>query len=111
MEKMGKLFFGPRLINPFAKGNVFGEDIFQLELLDLLFLSKCKELILTPYSSFGSVAAGFGKIRPHFVTRKDGICFKDVSYEPKANYWHSMVRFGAKGHAVSDFLNNDEVFL
>jgi hypothetical protein len=53
-------------------------------LLDLLMLSRCKELMLTPFSTFSAVAAGIGNLIPHFITRDEG-------------YWHALSLYGEHG--------------
>ena len=110
IKKLIKNFFKEKVILLNYPTREFNLKGIQYALLDILLLSKCKELILTPYSTFGSVAAGIGNIIPHYITRDEGYCIKDIKSEPKPHYWHTLFHYNLKEITSSYSLNFDESF-
>ena len=111
LKRQAKLIFGDKLIRIEMISRDFSERGIKDELIDMIILSKCKELILTPFSTFGAVAAGIGNIKPYFVTRNEGYCIKDISSEPKFHYWHAMPQYDIQNIASSDMINQDDSFM
>jgi len=110
ITEYAKEFFKDRLITSNLDPHVFDIQGIKSAIIDLILLSKCHELILTPYSTFGSVSAAIGGVIPHYITRKGGQCIKDVTSEPKCHYWHSLSHDHLKQYSSSDTLNQDEAF-
>ena len=83
----------------------------QLALLDIYLLSKCKEIILSPFSTFGHFSAAINGIKPHFIDKKYQYCFKDVSSSPKSHYWHGQTHFQNQPYQSSDTINQNDLLL
>jgi hypothetical protein len=111
LKKKAKTVFGARLYASNKKTRTFSDDGIKAALVDLIVLSRSQELILTPFSTFGAVAAGIGNVVPHFVTRNEGFCIKDLRSEPKFHYWHALSLFRIPGIGSSDMLNQDDAFM
>ena len=111
LKRRAEILFGDKVFRMKRKSFEYTKEGIKTALMDLVILSRCKDLILTPFSTFGSVAAGIGRIVPHFVTREEGYCIKDVSYEPKFHYWHAMSLYDIKELGSSDMINQDDSFL
>ena len=111
VKDYAKSFFGDKLMMTNLKTRDFTASGIQAAVVDMLLLSKCKELILTPFSTFGSVSASIGGIVPHYITRNEGYCIKDVTDEPKCHYWHALSKDRVSGFTSSDTLNFDESFM
>jgi xyloglucan fucosyltransferase len=45
----------------------FGEEVDRQALAEVLGLSLCDEMVVTPQSTFGAIAAGYGAVVPYFV--------------------------------------------
>lgn len=101
----------PRAIDFFGRDRVIHLESIKESLLDMIILSKCKELFLTPYSAYGAIASALGDINPHYLTRKEGYCFKDIVSEPKCPYWHSLGTSSISQHSSSDTINFEDSFL
>lgn len=111
LKRKAQLLFGDKVYRTKRKSFEYTREGIKAALMDLVILSRCKELILTPFSTFGAVAAGIGRIVPHFVTREEGYCVKDVSYEPKFHYWHAMSLYHIDELGSSYMVNQDDSFL
>lgn len=111
LKRKASLHFGDKLFQLKKETHTFSEDGIKAAVLDLMILSRCKEVVLTPFSTFGSVAAGIGEIVPHFITRMEGYCVKDLSSEPKFHYWHALPHYSIPSIGSSDMLNQDDSFM
>jgi hypothetical protein len=111
LKKRAQVLFGSRLFRSGRQTRRFSETGVKSALIDLIVLSKCRELVLTPFSTFGAVAAGIGNIVPHFITREEGFCIKDIRSEPKFHYWHALSLAHIPGLGSSDMLNQDDSFM
>lgn len=111
LKRQASLHFGDKLFRLKKETHLFSEDGIKSAVLDMMILSRCKELVLTPFSTFGSVAAGIGEIVPHFITRKEGFCVQDLTSEPKFHYWHAMPQYSISSIGSSDMLNQDDSFM
>lgn len=108
LKKWGKLFLNDVLELNKPTHN-FSQEGIKNAVLDMMILSRCKEVILTPFSTFGAVAAGIGEIVPHFITRNEGFCVKDLTSEPKFHYWPVLAPYSIP--SSSDMVNQDDSFL
>jgi hypothetical protein len=111
LKKRAQLVFGDRLYRTKDRTRQFSEAGIKTAVLDMMILANCREVVLTPFSTFGAVAAGIGRVVPHFVTREEGYCIKDLKSEPKFHYWHAMSRYTFGGMSSSDMLNQDDSFM
>jgi hypothetical protein len=111
LKKRAQLVFGERLYRTKDKTRQFSDAGIKAAVLDVMVLANCKQLVLTPFSTFGAVAAAIGRVIPHFVTRDEGYCIKDLNSEPKFHYWHAMSRYAFAGMSSSDTLNQDDSFM
>jgi hypothetical protein len=111
LKMQAQLAFGDRLYRTTQKPRQFSAAGIKAAVIDLMLLSKCKELLLTPFSTFGSVAAGIGDVVPHFVTREEGFCVKDLRSEPKFHYWHALSSYSIPQLGSSDMVNQDDSFM
>ena len=111
LKNAAKSFFGENVLMTNFKPHDYSEPGIRSSLVEILLLSKCKEIIATPYSTYGSVAAAIGNIRPHYITRKEGYCIRDVTEEPKCTYWHALSKDHIQNLTSSDTVNFDESFL
>ena len=93
------------------KKESFSYNNLLISAAEIYILSQCDELLITPYSSFGIMAAAISGKPPHYITRNEGFCIKDIGYEPKCQYWHALSRDGIDKFTSSDTLNFDESFL
>lgn len=92
MKIIAQNVFGDRLFTFNNKGK--GKDLkgIQAAVFDIYMLSKCQDVILSPFSTFGAMASGISKVAPHFIEQKNGICFKDITHTPKSHYWFGLSR-------------------
>jgi hypothetical protein len=111
LKKQAQAVFRDRLYQSKERTRQFSEEGIKSAILDLIMLSRCRELVLTPFSTFGAVAAGIGNVVPHFVTRDEGYCVRDLASEPKFHYWHALSLYREHGTGSSDMLNQDDSFL
>ena len=63
----------------------------QYALAEMYLLSRSDELVISPYSSFGSVAHGWGS-RPPWVMLRTGQCMRALSSMPCDVYWFGVQR-------------------
>ena len=111
IKNAAKSFFRDKVFMTDFHPHDYSETGIQSSFVEILLLARCKELIATPFSAFGSVAAGIGNIRPHYITRKEGYCIKDVTEEPKCSYWHALSKDHLPNLTSSDTINFDESYL
>jgi hypothetical protein len=111
LKRQAQLIFKDRLYRTKEKSRQFTEEGIKAAIMDMMMLSRCSDLVLTPFSTFGAVAAGIGNVVPHFVTRDEGYCVRDFASEPKFHYWHALSLYKEHGTGSSDMLNQDDSFL
>jgi hypothetical protein len=76
------------LQSPLTKTEVVG---MQYAFAEIYLLSKADEIIISPYSSFGSVAHGWSSRTP-WISLRNGKCMKTLSTMPCDVYWFGMQR-------------------
>jgi hypothetical protein len=111
VRKMVKKKFGNRILDFDYLINRYKLTASQYALFDLYMLSECKELILTPYSTFGTVSASISGVTPYYIERVNGVCLKDIFSTSKFHYFNGYSKLKIPHFQSSDTINQFGAFL